>query len=107
MNIETNELYTLRELREFKGYSQGEMAKNLKISQGHYNDIEKCRRKPNIDVLHDMAIYYGTSMDYMYHCFYIQANVFNYPDKSLAYGREMAIKKDSDYKKKRAAQAAE
>ena len=44
MKIPENYLFTLLELRQAKGYSQRDIAKKLKITQGYYNEIEKGKK---------------------------------------------------------------
>jgi len=87
-------MYTLRELREAKGLTQRQVSRKLKITQGHYCDIEAGRKRPNIDVLHGLAVLYETSMDMIYHAYYRQKLVYNLPDSTLEYGLRKAIEKD-------------
>ena len=92
-----NYLFTLFELRQAKGYSQRDIAGKLQITQGYYNEIEKGKKTPNIDILHGLAMLYDTSMDFIYHCFYRQKVTFYMPDKFLAYGLRKCREKDTAY----------
>ena len=97
MKIPDSYQFTLLELRQAKGFSQRSIAKKLNITQGYYNDIENGRKTPNIDILHALALLYGTSMDFMYHCLYRQKITYYMPDKFLEYGMRKCCEKDMDY----------
>ena len=55
----------IRNLREDNDLSQSELAEYLHISQRSYSYYETESRCVPIDVLHRLAIYYNTSMDYL------------------------------------------
>lgn len=99
MKLADSLVFTLEELRTCKAMTQREVAQKLGISQGHYADMEKGRRKPNIDNMHTLAILYGTSMDFIYHSFYRRKVVFNLPDHGLEYGMRKSQGADADYVK--------
>jgi len=82
--------FSLRDLRTAKGISQKELARALKISPALYCSIEAGNRKPNIDILFALATLYKTSMDFIYHAFYRQHYIWNFPDASLEYAMRKA-----------------
>lgn len=53
----------LKELREKKGLTQEEMAKELKISQSAYSYYERGERHPDIEIIMDMAEYFNIPID--------------------------------------------
>jgi len=83
--------------RTAKGISQQQLADVLRISQGMYNAIEKGKRRPNIDVLHMLALIYQTSMDFIYHAFYRQHYIWNFPDAELQYAMRQSKMLDIQY----------
>jgi transcriptional regulator with XRE-family HTH domain len=87
-------MLSLRQVREGKGVTQSHVAKIMKITQHHYSEIEAGKKRPNIDSLHRLAVFYGTSMDYLYHAYYRQTVTIYFPDKSLEYGMRLAEKAD-------------
>ena len=55
----------LLELRLEKGYTQREIAKELSISQGTYNNWENGRTQPSIEQLISLASLFSVSVDYL------------------------------------------
>jgi transcriptional regulator with XRE-family HTH domain len=55
----------LKELREEKGLTQKQLADILHLNSVTYLHYEKSQREPPLSVLADMAIYFGTSVDYL------------------------------------------
>ena len=55
----------LLELRNEKGLSQRDMAKELQISQGTYNNWENGRTQPSIEQLVALANFFSVSVDYL------------------------------------------
>lgn len=55
----------LLELRNEKELSQREMAKELKISQGTYNNWENEKTQPSIEQLVELSKFFGVSVDYL------------------------------------------
>ncbi len=55
----------IRELREDKDIKQIEIAKYLNMSQNGYSQCETGVNKFSIDMLEKLAIFYGTSVDYL------------------------------------------
>ena len=55
----------LYELRTEKGLSQREMAKQLNISQGTYNNWENSNTQPSIEQLINLADFFHVSVDYL------------------------------------------
>lgn len=55
----------LRELREDRDLTQKEMAKILNMSQTGYSKYEMETNDIPTDVLKKLALYYGTSIDYL------------------------------------------
>jgi len=97
LNISEDLLYTLKELRESRNKTQGELAALLGIKQNIYSDIESGKRKPSIHTLHLLSLFYQTSMDFMYHAFCRQKISYHMPDFSLTYGMNAAIQTDKDF----------
>ena len=89
--------FSLRDLRVAKGLSQLQVAQILKISHGLYNTIESGHRKPSADVLFKLSMIYKTSMDFIYHAFYRQHYIWNYPDRDLKYALKEAAEIDMLY----------
>ena len=94
MTIPESRLFSLKQLREAKNYSQQAMAEALGVSQAQYARIEQGIRQPTISQLHCIAVLYETSMDFVFHCFFRQAVEFFFPDESLKYCGRMAVRKD-------------
>lgn len=57
--------YRLKDLREDKDMTQIDIAKLLKIDQRVYSNYETGKRKIPINLLIKLAIFYGTSIDYL------------------------------------------
>lgn len=55
----------LLELRAERGLSQRQMAKNLNISQGTYNNWENSNTEPSIGQLIELAKFFEVSVDYL------------------------------------------
>ena len=55
----------IRELREDNDIKQSEMAEYLNVSRATYTRYETGEIKPSVDVLYDIADYFGTSIDYL------------------------------------------
>ena len=58
-------LERVRALREDKDLSQNEIAEILHVSQSTYSDYERGNVNIPIATLKKLALYYGTSIDYM------------------------------------------
>jgi len=89
--------FSLRDLRTAKGLTQRQLAEVLGISKSLYHSIEAGQRKPAIDVLFKLAAVYRTSMDFIYHAYYRQYYVWNYPDYELKYAMKEAAEIDMLY----------
>ena len=55
----------LRDLREDKDLKQKELAEYLKVHQTTYSDYELGNLNIPVNVLHALADFYGTSIDYL------------------------------------------
>ena len=55
----------LLELRNEKGLSQREMAKEMFVSQGTYNNWENGKTQPSIEQLKRLSGLFGVSVDYL------------------------------------------
>lgn len=55
----------LKELREERGYSQNQLAKQTKISQRAIGTWESKERTPNIEAIITLAIFFDVSADYL------------------------------------------
>ncbi len=55
----------LKDLREDRDITQKEMAKLLYIKQNTYSQYENGQRGIPVDVLISLAVFYGTSVDYI------------------------------------------
>jgi transcriptional regulator with XRE-family HTH domain len=55
----------LLELRTEKGLSQREIAKQLHVSQGTYNNWENSKTQPSIEQLIALSALFGVSVDYI------------------------------------------
>ncbi len=55
----------LKELREEKGLTQRQLAKELNLNAVTYLHYEKSQREPPLAVLASMAIYFDVSVDYL------------------------------------------
>ena len=91
--------FSLRDLRIAKGLSGRRLAKMLGISKSLYNAIELGTRKPSIDVLLQLSVLYGTSMDFIYHAYYRRSIEWLFPDSDLEYAMRKAVRLDSIYLK--------
>lgn len=63
MTLKTNLHNVLKSLRKERGVTQTEVAKALKITQKTYSNYENGTRKPDIEMLLDIANYYKVSTD--------------------------------------------
>lgn len=61
--MKTNLHNVLKSLRKERGVTQTEVAKALKITQKTYSNYENGTRKPDIEMLLDIANYYKVSTD--------------------------------------------
>ena len=79
----------LFELRTEKGLSQRELAKDLQISQGTYNNWENGKTQPSIEQLIFLANYFSVSVDYIvgntdeYGYSFIKENKLNQDEERL------------------------
>lgn len=55
----------LRNLREDKDLTQGEIANMLGVTQTTYSRYENDVLEPSIGILKDLALFYDTSIDYL------------------------------------------
>jgi transcriptional regulator with XRE-family HTH domain len=55
----------MKELRENKGLSQAQVARELNISRQSYNFYENCKRDPDTDTLKKIAIFFDVPIDYL------------------------------------------
>ena len=55
----------LRDLREDRDLNQSTVAKYLKVHQTTYSDYELGKLNIPVSVLHELADYYGVSIDYL------------------------------------------
>ena len=58
----------LKDLREDRDLKQAALAEYLQIHQTTYSDYELGKLNIPINVLHKLADYYGTSIDYLLGC---------------------------------------
>lgn len=57
--------HRLRDLREDRDLTQGDIAKHLQVHQTTYSDYELGRLDVPVAALHKLADYYGVSVDYL------------------------------------------
>jgi len=57
--------HKIRDLREDRDLTQKELARLLKIHQTTYSDYELGRLNVPVAVLHQLADFYGVSVDYL------------------------------------------
>lgn len=55
----------LKELREERGLTQKELATLLHLNSVTYLHYEKAQRQPPLEVLADMAAFFGVTVDYL------------------------------------------
>ena len=55
----------LKELRAEKKLTQKEVAEYLRISSVTYLRYEKAQREPSLDLLAELAVFFGVSTDYL------------------------------------------
>ncbi|MGZ9583873.1 helix-turn-helix domain-containing protein [Paenibacillus marinisediminis] len=55
----------IAELREHKGWTQEELASSLGITRASLSHYEKNRRKPDFDILNQLADIFEVSIDYI------------------------------------------
>lgn len=53
-------------MRLLKGYTQENIAKDLNVSQGTYNNWETGRRIPELQTILKIADYYNIELDYLF-----------------------------------------
>lgn len=58
--------HRLKEMREIKGLTQDTIARELKVSQGTYNNWETGRRTPELQTILKLADYYDIQLDYLF-----------------------------------------
>ena len=58
-------MLNLKNLRQSKKLTQGEVAKLINTTQTCYNYYEKEKRQPSIETLCKLADYYNVSLDYL------------------------------------------
>ncbi len=52
-------------LRQEKGFSQIRLAEEINVSRNHMSYIERGQRVPSLDLMIEMADYFGVSLDYL------------------------------------------
>ena len=52
-------------LRKKKGFSQEELAEKLGINAVTYLHYEKEQRQPSLELIADISVFYGVSVDYL------------------------------------------
>lgn len=55
----------VKELRESRGYTQIQFSEEMNISRGYYSKVELGIKAPSIDVLIDIAEFFGVTLDYL------------------------------------------
>ena len=55
----------LRLLRQTKGLSQMEFAKQIKLSKSSVNMYERCEREPSLETIERIADYFNVDLDYL------------------------------------------
>ena len=55
----------IKEIREAKGMTQMGFAEKLNISRSYMNKIEKGKKTASIDLLIEIAVYGGVTLDYL------------------------------------------
>ena len=55
----------LKELREENNLTQKELAKKLGINAVTYLHYEKEQRQPSLELIADISVFYGVSVDYL------------------------------------------
>lgn len=55
----------IKAIREAKGMTQMKFAEKLNISRSYMNKIEKGTKTPSIDLLIEIAVYGGVTLDYL------------------------------------------
>ncbi|MFV0399090.1 MAG: helix-turn-helix domain-containing protein [Oscillospiraceae bacterium] len=55
----------LKELREGRGYSKRKVASDFNIAESTYGKWELGHRTPELDIIIELANYYGVSTDYL------------------------------------------
>lgn len=68
--MEANMLHTcfperLKSLRKEQGLKQSDLAEHLKVTKSAVSGWEVGRNQPNFDVLIEMSILFGVSVDYL------------------------------------------
>ena len=53
----------LKELREFQGYTQKEVSKQLNITSQAYSNYENNKRTPDVETMQKIARFYGKTID--------------------------------------------
>ena len=87
--------FTLRELREWKGATQKQIASMLGVSQPQYAQMELGKRKPNIDQFYCLANLYRCSIEFVYHAYKRQKIMFYYPDHQIEYSMRHSYSLDT------------
>jgi transcriptional regulator with XRE-family HTH domain len=65
VNLKTCFPQRLRELRKEKGLKQNELADQFSVCKSAVSGWEVGRNQPSYDVLIQMSIYFGVSVDYL------------------------------------------
>ena len=60
----------LKELREFQGYTQKEVSKQLNITSQAYSNYEKNKSTPDVEMTRKIARFYGKTIDQLIDCRY-------------------------------------
>ena len=60
----------LKELREFQGYTQKEVSKQLNITSQAYSNYEKNKRTPDVEMTRKIAQFFGKTIDQLIECRY-------------------------------------
>ena len=55
----------LKQLRELYNVSQADLARYLKLNRAQVSNYEKGISKPSLDVIENIADYFGVSIDYL------------------------------------------
>jgi transcriptional regulator with XRE-family HTH domain len=105
VKFKLDEIITLKEIREGKNITQREAAEKLGISKQYYSEMEQGKRTPGTELLHKMAGFYGTSMDFLYHAIKKQSVSWTFPDAYLMAGKLRAVEADIEFLKGRRAAA--
>lgn len=76
----------LKELRDFYGYTQKEISKQLNITSQAYSNYEKNKRTPDVEMMYKIAQFYGKTIDQLIDYRYtkqIEDSKNHFADRSL------------------------